>query len=50
MAIVSKKDDLALDLLQAGADVGDPHDSKSAWMHLVYDMQRIAFYTLGDVH
>lgn len=50
MAIVSKKDDLALELLQAGADVGDPRDSKSAWMHLVYDMQRIAFYTLGDVH
>lgn len=50
MAILSKKDDLTLDLLQAGADVGDPHRSKSAWMFLVNDTQHIAYYTLGDVH
>ena len=47
-AVKWQKDDLALELLQAGIDDQDPHASNSAWKCLIEDSTRIDYYNTGD--
>jgi ankyrin repeat protein len=47
-ALKAGKLEFALDLLDTGAKMSNPHDRESGWRSLAYSPQRVQFYNAGD--
>jgi ankyrin repeat protein len=47
-AVVAKNDDFVLDLINAGAEIGSPHEPDSEWRSLISNHSRIDYYSAGD--